>query len=158
MHIGWWEFIVKICLYCGDEHLEGVLFCEGCGQAIHGGVVDATDDMEALEKVSAVIPGSTERFGQDSALAIYVQSASEAIVLQSVKKRIIFGRVDINNAQRPDLDLTPYGALKKGVSRLHAAIGWSEDVLVLTDLGSANGTYLNNHRLGPNEAVVLGCT
>lgn len=33
------------------------------------------------------------------------------------------------------------------VSRLHAALLWSGDILTLEDLGSSNGTYLNGERL-----------
>jgi pSer/pThr/pTyr-binding forkhead associated (FHA) protein len=58
--------------------------------------------------------------------------------------------------QHPDfddntlLDLTPYGAYQRGISRRHADIRRNPDnFLVLTDLGSSNGTFLNNERLHP---------
>ncbi len=155
---------MKVCPYCGIEHLEGVLFCEDCGEANHDSVVYETmvkqpKDMRAMKKPSAAERGDTDRFGQNSSLVIYVQNKLKPIILQPVKKRIILGRADTSNAQRPDINLTPYDALKKGVSRLHVAIERSEeDTLILIDLGSANGTYLNNQRLIPNEAHVLHCS
>ena len=47
----------------------------------------------------------------------------------------------------PDVDLSAYNAYANGVSRLHAAIKLVKNRIVLVDLGSSNGTYLNGNRL-----------
>ena len=49
----------------------------------------------------------------------------------------------------PDVDLTAYNAYANGVSRLHAAIKLVNNRIVVVDLGSSNGTYLNGTRLSP---------
>jgi predicted component of type VI protein secretion system len=49
----------------------------------------------------------------------------------------------------PDVDLAPYNAYVNGVSRLHAAIKRANNRIVVVDLGSSNGTYLNGTRLSP---------
>ena len=49
----------------------------------------------------------------------------------------------------PDVDLTSYNAYANGVSRLHAAIKLVNNRIVVVDLGSSNGTYLNGVRLSP---------
>jgi pSer/pThr/pTyr-binding forkhead associated (FHA) protein len=49
----------------------------------------------------------------------------------------------------PDVDLSPYNAYTNGVSRLHAAIKLVKNQVVVVDLGSSNGTYLNGMRLSP---------
>ena len=49
----------------------------------------------------------------------------------------------------PDVDLTSYNAYANGVSRLHAAIKLVNNRIVIVDLGSSNGTYLNGVRLSP---------
>jgi pSer/pThr/pTyr-binding forkhead associated (FHA) protein len=67
----------------------------------------------------------------------------------------VLGRADEVSGTSPDLDLTPYNALEKGVSRIHAAIRRGEDTLTLVDLGSVNGTHLNGQRLVPNQPRVL---
>jgi pSer/pThr/pTyr-binding forkhead associated (FHA) protein len=55
----------------------------------------------------------------------------------------------------PDIDLTPYGADDKGVSRLHASLHRQEETLVLSDLGSVNHTFINGQRLHAHEVRVL---
>ena len=47
------------------------------------------------------------------------------------------------------------------VSRHHAAIEWTGDSFVLTDMGSRNGTYVNNqkvtaHALANGDAITVG--
>jgi len=47
------------------------------------------------------------------------------------------------------------------VSRHHAAIEWTGDRFVLTDMGSRNGTYVNNekvraHALSNGDAITVG--
>ena len=49
----------------------------------------------------------------------------------------------------PDVDLTPHNAYANGVSRLHAALKLVKNQIVIVDLGSSNGTYLNGTRLSP---------
>ena len=49
----------------------------------------------------------------------------------------------------PDVDLSSYNAYANGVSRLHAAIKLVKNQIVVVDLGSSNGTYLNGVRLSP---------
>ena len=49
----------------------------------------------------------------------------------------------------PDVDLSSYNAYANGVSRLHAAIKLVNNRIIVVDLGSSNGTYLNGVRLSP---------
>ena len=49
----------------------------------------------------------------------------------------------------PDVDLTAFNAYANGVSRLHAAIKLINNRIIVVDLGSSNGTYLNGVRLAP---------
>jgi len=47
----------------------------------------------------------------------------------------------------PDLDLTPFGAALKGVSRVHARLRPTMHSLTLMDNNSSNGTYCNRSRI-----------
>jgi pSer/pThr/pTyr-binding forkhead associated (FHA) protein len=54
-----------------------------------------------------------------------------------------------------DLDLNPYEAATKGVSRRHAVLERARDTVMLIDQDSTNGTYLNGQRLKPFERRVV---
>jgi predicted component of type VI protein secretion system len=69
--------------------------------------------------------------------------------------RLVLGRVGASGLRHPDVDLTAWGAVEYGVSRLHAAIEIREEAVFLTDLGSTNGTYLNGLQLPAGEHRVV---
>jgi hypothetical protein len=148
---------MKVCPYCAHSNREGLLFCDDCGQSLSAGS-PATLPTRQLEQPAgsgaAKATWGTARFGQDASIIIHIRDASEPIVLQPAKQMML-GRADSNSTQLPDLDLTPYGALEKGVSRIHAAIHRSDDTLTLVDMGSVNGTHLNGQRLIPDQPRVL---
>lgn len=65
----------------------------------------------------------------------------------TTKSDIILGRRS-PYGDSPTIDLTDYKAYLLGVSRQHAALRFNEDqICVIRDLGSANGTYVNGKRL-----------
>ena len=55
----------------------------------------------------------------------------------------------------PHVDLERFFAHQRGVSRRHARIKLREVRMTVEDLGSTNGTYLNNVRLDPNVEYPL---
>ncbi|GAB4489020.1 MAG: hypothetical protein Fur0016_20000 [Anaerolineales bacterium] len=69
-----------------------------------------------------------------------------------VSDRIEFtmGRVSENQPIMPDIDLSPFKAFDNGVSRLHAVIRNHSGNIIIMDLGSSNGTYINGTRIVPN--------
>jgi hypothetical protein len=148
---------MNACPYCGHENRVGEMFCEDCGQSLVGKepVTLPTRKLDsAANELAAKATWGTARFGQQSSIILHIREATEPIILQPMKRTVI-GRSDAKSGQKPDLDLTPYGALEKGVSRIHAVISRSEDTLTLTDMGSVNGTHLNGQRLVPDQPRVL---
>ncbi|MFZ5917686.1 MAG: FHA domain-containing protein [Chloroflexota bacterium] len=73
----------------------------------------------------------------------------------SFKPETLIGRQDAASDTFPDVDLTPYGAVEKGVSRRHARLLFDGSELRLEDIGSVNGTFLNGHRLVPYQSMPL---
>ncbi len=59
-------------------------------------------------------------------------------------------RLVIGRAQDCDIPL-----LADNISRYHASLEWTGSDWHITDLGSTNGTYLNEERLGPEEPTLL---
>jgi len=146
------------CPYCGGGNREGIIFCEECGQPLSNGTNAALPtrqiDSSLTESLSAKATWGTARFGNDASVILHIRDSTDPIILQPMEK-IVMGRSDNSSAQKPDLDLTPFGALEKGVSRLHAAIIRTEDTLTLIDMGSSNGTHLNGQRLIPDQPRIL---
>ena len=55
----------------------------------------------------------------------------------------------------PDIDLTPYEAYSQGVSRLHATVKVRDAAVFITDLGSSNGTRVNQVKLSAHSEHML---
>ncbi len=146
------------CPICKHSNLEGSLYCENCGQGLDSAVEksSATRRLDAQSAVDLVARATwgTARFGENATIIIHIRDFKDPIVVEPAKQTVL-GRADTNNVEQPDLDLTPYGALEKGVSRIHAAISRSEDTLTVVDMGSANGTHLNGQRLIPDQPRLL---
>lgn len=66
-------------------------------------------------------------------------------------RKITLGRADTKMRFIPDIDLTPYGALDRGVSRVHANLWIENNHIFISDAGSTNGTYLDGDRLEANK-------
>ncbi|MFZ5818667.1 MAG: FHA domain-containing protein [Chloroflexota bacterium] len=72
------------------------------------------------------------------------------------EKAFILGRTSTEiTTQEPLVDLTAFGALELGISRLHAMIRKTRDGYQITDLGSSNGTWLESQRLMPKQPYPL---
>jgi hypothetical protein len=67
----------------------------------------------------------------------------------TLSRPIRLGRVDPQRGIYPEVDLTEDYAQQYGVSREHACIFQRKNAVEVSDLGSTNGTLLNNKRLAP---------
>lgn len=66
---------------------------------------------------------------------------------------LIIGRT--HGLNRADIDLGPYNAVDAGVSRRHARLFRAETGWMIEDLGSLNGTYVNEVKLTPGTSAAL---
>lgn len=146
-----------ICNSCQHQNREGFLFCENCGLPLGGGGNDriSTRKLDRSDNsLSAKATWGTARLTSQSEIILHVVDAKEHILLTK-QGRSLIGREDLDTNHHPDINLVPFGALEKGVSRTHAAIDRSEDTVTISDLGSSNGTYLNGQKLVSNQPRVL---
>lgn len=67
----------------------------------------------------------------------------------------VIGRTNRETGYSPTIDLTQLEAHKFGVSRRHATISYRDNWLILIDHNSTNGTFLNGHRLVPEQPRVI---
>jgi hypothetical protein len=73
----------------------------------------------------------------------------------SDRNEFTLGRISEGQPIMPDIDLSPYYAYANGVSRLHAVVKRVDQQVILMDLGSSNGTYLNGKRMKPSSEQEL---
>ncbi|MBN2303132.1 MAG: FHA domain-containing protein [Anaerolineae bacterium] len=141
-----------VCPNCHKVNPPGEAYCYSCGTLLTqpGGTADLghTRPVAAQEEVDTY-------FDDHMVLYLQVRGATQMIRVRPREDEMIVGRTAPDAVMLPEIDLTPYSADTKGVSRMHAAIRRQEDTLVLADLGSLNKTYINNQRLHPHEVRVL---
>lgn len=148
------------CPTCQNKEMEGELFCGSCGArlwGLHRAEVrpTITFDTRKLRDISDVVlpraeaPALNLRAGQ---LALGFAGAAQLLVLEG-RAEYTLGRESETDA--PDVTLNAYGARDKGVSRKHASLRVDRRQVLLTDLGSANGTWLNGSMLSAHEPVRL---
>ncbi|WP_119072732.1 FHA domain-containing protein [Aggregatilinea lenta] len=148
---------MQTCPNCGKENPSSETYCYACGHILPAGLGELStqrleDPYKALEPRRR---WGTAYFDQNSRLQLSMRDAGEEIVVV-VGNGLVLGRFsDEVPPQVRALDLTPYGAVEQGVSRRHLEITRQHDTIFVTDLGSANSTYLNGQRLIPREARIL---
>jgi len=143
--------VIVTCSNCGKQQELESKTCANCGTDLKaqevafrsvavGGLV--TNRLRPTEAFA-----SLERAG--NFLHLHILSSNEYVPLGS-KGDFIIGRVSEGQSVLPDVDLEPYDAYQAGVSRLHARIRITDLGFSITDLGSSNGTRVNNKKIKPN--------
>jgi hypothetical protein len=86
-------------------------------------------------------------------VALLVAEQQQPILVKATGK-VILGRYSPGDASL-SVDLTPYSANLLGVSRQHAMIWRPNKSYMIQDIGSTNGTWLNEMRLVPHRPYEL---
>jgi hypothetical protein len=146
------------CPSCGSQIRMGRLFCTECGTYLHAGSPLVTeplplDDLPASEADTWLrdVAGYEEALLPEAATAlrfIVAENGRETVFPLPIGE-ICAGRRDAARGAFPELDLSPDGGRKAGVSRLHVRVYQVGHRLFVEDVDSANGTFLNERRLNP---------
>jgi len=149
-----------VCTNCRHANIAGAVFCSECGAPLTP-TTSATHDIGPIPEPEAPAPVRTPVEVPDEAppvpsqgladnwLTLHLLDTGQMLPLAE-RNEFTLGRISEGQPIMPDIDLSPYQAYANGVSRLHAVIKRGMDSIVLMDLGSANGTFLNGKRLNPN--------
>jgi serine/threonine protein kinase len=110
-----------------------------------------------IQPESDALAGTTARLDDlvadaDSGPHLVVRGTGAKIYLPRVAE-IVIGRSDPHTTLLPDVDLGSHGGGQAGVSRSHARLLRSPEGWLLEDLGSTNGTYVNEMQLTPGQLV-----
>jgi hypothetical protein len=152
--------VIVVCRNCGKTQEQEEIFCANCGAKL------IEDDGLRTMPINPELGGLvTTKLQASGALAnpplgaarlnLHIIRSGQILPLEGPGEYIV-GRVSDGQSILPDVDLEPYAAYESGVSRLHARIKIEPAQIWITDLGSANGTRLNNQKLSPHQAYALG--
>lgn len=118
---------VKLCPQCQHKNELPARFCVRCGYAF---------------------------VGLRPAVLRVIEPVRAAWEMPVNRSPLMLGRAAPSEGYRPDLDMTFYDP-EGYVSRRHAQITREKSGYVITDLGSSNGTYVNDQPLIPNQPYLL---
>lgn len=143
------------CPFCQTTHVENTLFCSECGKYLLEGDERETDPLGTdivswrgslsndAEVTRPLQPGT-------GPMTIRLKIGDRQREVQVVLNKVIhLGRLDPASSTFPEIDLTSDDAQAHGVSRRHAGIFKQGGMVVVEDLGSINGTFVNGKRLDP---------
>jgi hypothetical protein len=141
-----------ICPNCQHKEMSGAIYCSKCG----GQLVDisvATHKIHTAEARQIVQSGTDKPLPPPPAhlqswISLNLIETGQILPLAD-RTEFTLGRSAEGQPIVPDVDLSPHNAYANGVSRLHAALKLIKEQIVIMDLGSSNGTYLNGSRLPP---------
>ena len=83
-------------------------------------------------------------------ITVHVGSPSAKPIAVCLTHPLVFGR-SVRTDADIHINLEAYAAAEKGVSRQHASLTLIAKTVILTDLNSVNGTFLNGWQLSPNK-------
>jgi hypothetical protein len=155
----------QTCEHCSFKNPVGALICRRCYRlltkagklpGVYGkttdrlgtGMLNADRVMESLEKQNQEKSDPSKPFNLVLRLEFV---ATEAELTKTFRgETMLIGREDNIRRIKPDIDLSPFGAHKRGISRAHALLRREDDQLLLQDLDSRNHTFINGKQLPPN--------
>jgi FHA domain-containing protein len=96
----------------------------------------------------------TMTLGEKREVILLIRGMAERVVMQ---EGLIYklGRFELGLSESDEIDLTPYGAMDRGVSRVHAQLHLENNHLYITDLASTNGTYVSGTRIEAETPTAL---
>lgn len=123
----------QACANCGHQNMPGTGYCENCGAQ--------------LGQVVAPPPPPQNFIGGH----LVIQASNQTINIPPNKTEAFVGREDPVSGIFPEIDLDPHGGHDSGVGRKHARLFLQGNQLMLEDLDSVNGTFLNKQKLAPRQ-------
>jgi len=149
-----------VCPSCRNEEFVGALYCSECGADLYQmeispptTVLYSSTNLRSSGEISEQQyhqPAQSDAEPLQAVVYLKIMKTGQTIPLEGGEEFTI-GRISGNQPIHPDIDLTPYNAYEGGVSRLHATIKVYDDKVTIMDLGSANGTRLNNNEIPAHQ-------
>jgi len=148
----------RLCPVCKHKNEAEAIVCWNCGTTLDDPFMDPgartkTSDMPALDPEKFRGWSVDEAAVPDGAIAVYLEGLFNPTYVDT-KGEFVIGR-KVDETSEDLLDLAPVGGYHLGLSRRHAVVRRTEHGYEVLDLGSVNGTWLNNERLVPHKPYPL---
>jgi pSer/pThr/pTyr-binding forkhead associated (FHA) protein len=140
-----------ICPDCGYTNPVGALLCANCAADLYDSLLEQVATRQLTDRETAELQDHGD-LAMARPIVLYISREDLPISLER-RADLVLGRNEGNVSA--DLDLTPYGANDKGVSRHHARLNGIGQPPTLMDLDSYNGTFINGERLTPGRSYTL---
>jgi hypothetical protein len=150
---------MQVCSNCGAENKEQDVYCYRCGHLLPSVQLPSSDAGTRLLKGATqqlALPKrtwGTARLDNEELITFRIKGNDTPLHLYLSEEEVIMGRTHGDTVV--DVDLTPYDAADKGVSRRHVRLKRENDTVTIVDLGSANFSYINGQKLVANEVRIL---
>ncbi len=128
------------CGACGAENPATEAYCEDCGASLVAGVAPVQDADGGAAQAQAAVVATPPATGSKLVLA---SSGKEFPLSKDV---ITIGRRSPADGIYPDVDLTDDDP-ESYISRRHGQVIKSGSQFIFEDVGSANGSFVNNTRM-----------
>lgn len=146
------------CSFCGVTHVPNTLFCKECGAyLLTDNTTPSTDPLGTDELGWTGDKGKTEAAeGAPESRSIHLKICdSDRVIEIPLTATIVLGRIDPSNNVFPEIDLSQESGVEQGISRRHAQIIKKGELVMVEDMGSLNGTFINGRRLAAYYPEVL---
>jgi hypothetical protein len=148
---------IAACPECGYVNETDVKDCVQCGTRLPR--YDPTTTL--IRRDPLILPTLThgKNVLPDTASVVLQFLPSGVCEIVALKTPLLLGRAvqtnPPNETEHPLFDLSEFQAHHHGVSRRHCLLERRDERLLVTDLGSTNGTYLNEKRLLPQNPLQI---
>ncbi len=169
------------CPACGQPNASDALFCENCGSRLGAPAAPAPPAFTPPPAQQAYpppppaaspvppqppayapppqpvpVPPPAAGYGQTAVMGrLMVQGSNASLPIPPGLAVVQIGREDPVSNIFPDINLDPHGGQEAGVGRRHCRLVLQNGQLLVEDLSSVNGTFLNRQRLSPGQPALL---
>jgi len=146
---------LRVCGICGLENPPDAEHCAQCGAPLaERTTLSVPEELRQALVEPPPIPGSNPPVAlQRGDLALSIPGSPTPILLRG-DAEVVLGRLAPGGPD-PVVDFAPHHGHLLGVSRRHALIRSAKGRYSLLDLGSSNGTWLNEQKLPPHTPYPL---
>lgn len=161
------SFVVNewLCAACHSPFLPTQIYCTRCGSILPhvtaaqyspsantaptNEIKTAVNDARQPERAAS----GTTYFHERARLYLTLND-DDVMLPVDLSQPVLLGRTPVQDGENV-IDLTTFKAAELGVSRRHALLEVDQNIVYITDLGSANGTQVNARTIPPHTRCAL---